>query len=132
MFLGHKPSAKWTDQDRDTAEYRLAEFSKRLLDIEKLRLHFDSTAKQDSAHEVILLKAVSSLTGETDEVVTLNERTRAAIANAKQRVEEVLSDIHDKELALALVAELTSDFLARHRESNLSKSDTTDASRKVG
>ena len=131
LFLGHKPSAKWTDQDRDTAEYRLAEFSKRLLDIEKLRLHFDSTAKQDSAHEVILLKAVSSLTGETDEVVTLNERTRAAIANAKQRVEEVLSDIHDNELALALVAELTSDFLARHRQSTLSKSDTTDASRKV-
>ena len=132
LFLGHKPSAKWTDQDRDTAEYRLAEYSKRLLDIEKLRLHFDSTAKQDSAHEVILLKAVSSLTGETDEVVTLNERTRAAIAHAKQRVEEVLLDIHDNELALALVAELTSDFLARHRQSNLSKSNATDANRKVG
>ncbi len=132
LFLGHKPSAKWTDQDRDTAEYRLAEFSKRLLDIEKLRLHFDTTAKHDSAYEVILVKAVSSLTGETDEVVTLNERSKAAVAEAKQRVEEVLSDIHDKELALALVAELTSDFLTRYRHSNLSKSEIKDASRNVG
>ncbi|MCY3641763.1 MAG: hypothetical protein OXH37_12185, partial [Gammaproteobacteria bacterium] len=132
LFLGHKPSAKWNDQDRDTAEYRLAEFSKRLLDIEKLRLHFDATAQQDSAHKAILVKTVSSLAGETDEVVTLNQRTTAAIADAKQRVDEILSDIHDKELALALVAEVTSDFLARYRRSNLSKSDTNDASRKLG
>ena len=132
LFLGHKPPVKWTDQDRDTAEYRLAEFSKRLLELEKLRLHFDATAKQDSAHEVILVKTISSLTGEIDEVVTLNQRTSAAVADAKQRIDEVLSDIHDKELALALVAELTSEFLACYRQSNLSRSDTRDARREIG
>ena len=132
LFLGHKPPTKWTDQDRDTAEYRLAEFSQRLLELEKLRLHFDATAKQDSAHEVILVKAVSSLTGEIDEVVSLNQRTTGAIADAKRRVEEVLSEIHDKELALALVAELTRGFLARYRQSDLSRSDTKDVSRKTG
>ena len=55
-FLGHKPAAKWTDQDRDTAEYRLAEFSRRLVDLEKLRLHYESLAKQDGEIEVIMLK----------------------------------------------------------------------------
>ena len=132
LFLGHQPPAKWTDQDRDTAEYRLAEFSKRLIDLEKLRLHFDATAKQDTAHEVILVRAVSSVTGEIDEVVTLNGRTKTAIADAKKRVEEVLSDIQDKELALALVADVTSDYLSHYRQSNLSRRDASDASRKVG
>ena len=132
LFLGHKPAGKWTDQDRDTAEYRLAEFSKRLLELEKLRLHYDAASKQDSAHEVILVKTVSSLEGEIDEVVSLNNRTSAAIGDAKRRMEEVLADIHDQELALALVARLTNDFLVSYRQSNLSGSDTRDAIRKVG
>ena len=56
LFLGHKPSDKWTDQDRDTAEYRLAEFSKRLSDLEKLRIQHDARGAQDTDLRVILLK----------------------------------------------------------------------------
>ena len=132
LFLGHKPSAKWTDQDRDTAEYRLAEFSKRLLELEKLRLHYETAAKQDSAHEVILVKTVSSREGELDEVVSLNERTATAVTEAKRRIHVILADVHDKELALALVAQLTSEFLLSYRQSELSRHNTKDAIRKVG
>ena len=132
LFLGHKPAAKWTDQDRDSAEYRLAEFSKRLLELEKLRLHFDATTKQDSTHEVILIKTISSLDGETDEVVSLNQRNSVAIADAKQRIQEVLQDVDDQELALALMAELTNDFLVGYRQSKLSRRDTKDAIKRVG
>lgn len=132
LFLGHKPASKWTDQDRDTAEYRLAEFSKRLLELEKLRLHYESASRQDSAHEVILVKTVSSLEGEIDEVVALNQRNSAAIADAKRKIEDVLADIHDQELALALVARLTNDFLVGYRQSNLSRRNSKDAVQKIG
>ena len=132
LFLGHKPSEKWTDQDRDTAEYRLAEFSKRLLELEKLRLHFETATRQDSAHEVILIKTVSTQQGEIDEVVSLNSRTTAAISDARDRIRAVLAGVHDKELALALVARMTSDFLAFYQQSNLSKSDAKHAIRKAG
>ena len=132
LFLGHKPSTKWTDQDRDTAEYRLAEFSNRLLELEKLRLHFETTSKRDSAHEVILLKAVSSRDGEADEVVSLNDRTEAAIADARGRVEDVLADIQDRELALALVARVTTDFLASYRRSHLSTGEAHEQLRQAG
>ena len=132
LFLGHKPSTKWTDQDRDTAEYRLAEFSKRLLELEKLRLHFEAASKEDSAHEAILVKTISSQHGELDEIVSMNERTIAVIADAKARIEEVLADVQDKELALALVARLTTDFLATYHKNNLSRSNAQNAIRKVG
>ncbi len=131
LFLGRKPAAKWTDQDRDTAEYRLAEFSNRLLELEKLRLHYDATSRQDPGQEVILLKTVSSLGGEIDEVVTLNQRNTAAIAEARSRLEEVLDDVEDDELALALVAQLANDFLVRRRESILSRSAAKRAVPKV-
>ena len=132
LFLGHTPAEKWTDQDRDTAEYRLSEFSKRLIELEKLRLHHEATSKQDSAHEVILLKTVSSLEGEVDEVVSLNQRNSAAIADAKQMIENVVANFHDRELALALMARVTNDFLVGYRQSNASRSDTSDAIRRVG
>ena len=122
LFLGRKPAAKWTDQDRDTAEYRLAEFSNRLLELEKLRLHYDATSRQDPGQEVILLKTVSSLGGEIDEVVTLNHRNIAAIAEARSRLDEVLDDVEDDKLALALVAQLANDFLVRRRDAILSRS----------
>ena len=131
LFLGHKPAAKWTDQDRDTAEYRLAEFSKRVLELEKLRLHYDATSKEDTAHEVILVKTVSSLKGEIDEAVSLNQHNSAAIADTKRIIEEALAGIHDQELALALVAKLTNEFLVGYRQSTKSKSDTNDAVRKI-
>ena len=81
---------------------------------------------------MILVKTVSSLDGETDEVVSLNQRNSAAIADAKRRIQEVLVDIDDQELALALMARLTNDFLVGYRQSILSRSDTKDAIHKIG
>ena len=132
LFLAHRPPTKWTDQDRDTAEYRLAEFSKRLLELEKLRLYYDTKGKQDSSHEVILVKTVSSQTGEIDEVVSLNHRTSAAIADAKRRIDRVIAEIQDQELALALVVELTNDFLVGYRKSYLSRNEAKDDIREAG
>ena len=122
LFLGQKPAAKWTDQDRDTADYRLAEFSKRLLDLERLRLHFDAKVKQNSGvNEVILVKTVSKTGGEVGEVVSLSANADAAIASARQQIEDVLHEVNDKELALALVARFTNDFLTYYRAAHESK-----------
>ena len=133
LFLGHKPAAKWTDQDRDTAEYRLAEFSKRLLDLERLRLHFDAKSKQDGAiSEVILVKTVSKSGGEIDEVVSLNSNVDTAIASARKQIDGILGAISDRELALALVARLANDFLTGYRMSSQSKQESGDGIRAIG
>ena len=133
LFLGHKSASKWTDQDHDTADYRLAQFSRRLLDLEKLRLHHDTTSKSDGTiHEVILVKTVSNSDGEFDEAVSLNKHIEAAVSDARKRIESILFEIHDSELALALVARLASNFLTGYRRSNLSKPKTESEIREVG
>ena len=133
LFLGHKPTASWTDQDRDTAEYRLAELSKRLLDLERLRLHFDAKSKQDaSIDEVILVKTVSKTGGEVDEVVSLNSNADAAIASARKEIHNILEAVNDRELALALVARLANDFLTGYRTSQQSKQGSGDGIRAIG
>lgn len=133
LFLGHKPATKWTDQDWDTAEYRLAEFSGRLLDLERLRLHFDAKSRHDaSIQEVILVKTVSKSEGEIDEVVSVNGRVDAAITGARVRIEKILAEVSDRELALALVARLTNDFLTEYRRSHVSDPRSRNEIREVG
>ena len=114
-FLGQKPAAKWTDQGRDNAEYRLAEFSRRLVDLEKLRLHYESVAQQDGEIEVILLKTLSKDLGEVDEIVPLTKRTESAIASARDRIEDILAEMNDGDLSLALIASVAQGVLSARR-----------------
>lgn len=132
LFLGHKPAAKWTDQDRDTAEYRLAEFSRRLLDLEKLRLHYDSRARRDTDINVILLKTLSRDRGEVDEVVSLTKHTETAISDSREEMKAILSQIGDDDLALALIASVADDFLTRYRRSQQPKTRSEHGVREVG
>ena len=131
-FLGQKPPRKWTNQDRSTAEYRLAEFSARLLDLQRLKLYYDGRGTSTAEGlDVILLKTLSRKHGEIDETVPIDDRTARAIDDARQEVEAVLKDVKDDRLRLALVATIAQDYLAARR-----RADTADRgvrrARKVG
>ena len=115
-FLGQKPPRKWTDQDRGTAEYRLAEFSARLLDLQRLKLYYEGRgAGTAEGLDVILLKTLSREHGDLGETVPIDDRTARAIADAKGRVQEVLDGVTDERLRLALVATIAQDYLAARR-----------------
>ena len=116
-FLGQKPPSKWTDQDRSTAEYRLAEYAARLPDLQRLKLFYDSKdASATDGLDVILLKTLSRKHGEIDETVPLDDRIAKAIAHAKRKVEEALEEVDDDKLRLALVATIAHDHLAARRQ----------------
>ena len=137
-FLGQKPPRKWTNQDRSNAEYRLAEFSTRLLDLQRLRLYYDGRgASAAEGLDVILLKTLSREHGDIDETVAIDTRVTAAIADAKRRMEEALEGVGDDRLRLALVATMAQDYLAARRrkagESSVAGGDRGERGlRKVG
>lgn len=116
-FLGQKPPAKWTDQDRSTAEYRLAEFSARLLDLQRLKLYYDGRdASEAERLEVILLKTLSKAHGEIDETVPIDKQTAAVIADERAHIAEIVAGFNDERLRLALVAAIAQDHLASRRQ----------------
>ncbi|MDE0271726.1 MAG: hypothetical protein OXP11_11030 [Gammaproteobacteria bacterium] len=121
-ILGRKPTEKWTDQDRATAEYRLAEFAARHLDLEKLRLHFGASSQHGGAHEAILVKLISTTDGEFEEVVVLNADKDRAIKETLRDIEAKLATIDDDDLQIALIARLSSHLLSAYREARLSTS----------
>ena len=119
LFLGREPTSKWSDQDRDAARYRLAEFSTRLVDSERLKLHLEySKSGTEYIHHVILVKMA---TDEVDELVAFDAHTESAISNALSRLEQVLWDIGDDELRLAAVSQLSSNFLTSFRHPSCQK-----------
>ncbi|PIE25162.1 MAG: hypothetical protein CSA60_01330 [Neptuniibacter caesariensis] len=114
MFLGHKPAKKWSDGNRAEAEVRLSDFSKRLLDLETLRVHSDRYQQKSSGDfDVFLLKSVKKGAEPLDRVITIDKQQHSAIQDIKQEILNFLKDGDTKhEIQLAVLAELVDEFLS--------------------
>lgn len=124
MFLGKKSPEKWLDGDKAQADMRLSEYSRRLLDLEALRIHDQRKQQTDDEFDVILVKSIRKGAPERQQPVAISKIQREATNELKQRLQAELGTA-DKELQLAALAELLDDFLsnyqATHRASNTSQ-----------
>lgn len=127
LFLGHKPTKKWTDKDKSIAEYRLSQFSKQLLDLHTLWLQDTKNKKQGSGDfDVVLLKTVKPGQGEIDTVVTIDDKTRDAIEGVKHKIDSALADVrHDSELQLAALAEVVNEYLMKYKGTQSANTDNS-------
>ncbi|MBV2089318.1 MAG: hypothetical protein KUF72_00355 [Candidatus Thiodiazotropha sp. (ex Ctena orbiculata)] len=120
-FLGQKPADKWGDAERDSAEYRLVELTRKLTELERLRLHYqDYATKAEGDFDVFLLRSVKKGAPDYDEVVAIDKRRHDAIKTIKAKMLTALKDA-DGELKMAALAELVDEVLAERRESTKTK-----------
>ena len=127
MFLGHKPTKKWIDSDQDTAEHRLNDFSRRVVDLEQLSIYSQKKGmKVDSNFDVYLLRSVKKGGEFMDEVVAIDKQTAKNIASTKEDLTKVLQGLNDKELKLAVLAELVDEFLSEYKEKQVSKNEVSE------
>lgn len=116
MFLGQKPSSKWSDADRAEVEVKLSDYAKRILDLRTLRLHYDKSAeKYDGDFEVILLKTLKRGEEPVEEVVAIDKVRHEAIKTVKEEIRATLDQHKDKELKLAILAEVVDEYLDEYR-----------------
>lgn len=117
VFLSHKASAKWLDSDQDLAELRLADFSKRVLDLEKIRIQEQSSPTSiNSNADVYLLRSVKKGGNICDEVVSIDAKSSEEIKPAIALIIKELGKLKDKELMLAALAETVDKFLNSYRD----------------
>ncbi len=64
---------------------------------------------------MLLLRAVRQGHSETDEIATLDKKTRSAIASYKEKIQRDVQELADKELQLALLADIVDEFLVEYR-----------------
>jgi hypothetical protein len=118
MFLGSKPSEKWTDADRDEADYKLAQLSRRLTDLFKLAAEERRFGEQaDGDFDVYLLKSLKKGGDFIDEIVTVDKSREQHGKAIKDSLEAVLAESNDSELKLAALAQVVDKFLSDKQES---------------
>ena len=116
IFLGNKPTDKWQDSDRDTAEYRLTDYSRRIIDLEKLRLHDKDRANKASGDfDVYLLRSIKKGGEIQDEVVAVDKESTKQISHAKEKMRTALEELMDKELMLGALAEVVDEFFIEYK-----------------
>lgn len=117
MFLGQKPTKKWTDIDCSEVDVKLSDYAKRILDLETLRVHYDKEkSKIDGEFDVILLKSLKKGNEPVNEVVTIDRRRKEAIQDCKEEIYNAIKKHSDSELQLAALAEVVDEFLNERRK----------------
>ena len=118
MFLGAKPSKKWTDSDKDEADYKLAQLSRRLTELFKLAASERDFGEQvDGDFDVYLLKSLKKGSDFLDEVVTVDKDRENHARTLKDSIEALLAQSNDKELQLVALAQVVDKFLTDKKES---------------
>lgn len=117
MFLGSKPSKKWTDSDHDEAGYKLTQLGRRLTDLFKLAAEERRFAeKTDRDFDVYLLKSLKKGSDFIDEIVTVDKAREEHSKVIKESLEDVLNQSKDQELQLIALAQVVDNFLQNKRE----------------
>ena len=118
MFLGGRPSKKWTDTDRDQATYRLTKLSRQLTDLFKLSTEERRYTEQtDGEFDVYLLKSLKKGSDFIDEVVAIDSTKKNHAKELRDSLKTALDKSSDKELQLAALAQVVDEFLSGKRES---------------
>lgn len=131
MFLGQKPTKKWTDTDCSEVDVKLSDYAKRILDLEALRVHYDRSRKNmDGEFDVILLKSLKKGGEPIDEVVAIDRKRKDAIQDCKALLREALEK-HSDELQLAALAEVVDEFLTERRNSSSKKPQSSNVRNKL-
>jgi hypothetical protein len=112
MFLAAKPPRSWLDSDRSKAEFNLSDYSKRIAELEILRLAHDDKRKHIGGDfDVILLKTLKKGVEPRERAISIDDEKRESIKSIRKEIDQLLLGQKD-ELKLVLLAELVDDFLS--------------------
>ena len=76
-------------------------------------MHYEGEQrKRGTDFDVLLLRSVRKGESERDELVSIDDKRREAFKTVKAGMESHLAELDDRELRLAVLAELVDEFLA--------------------
>ena len=122
LFLANKPAKLWSDIDRDGVDLKLAEYSRRLLDLRGLQVAHEKYATPKKDFDIILLRAMRYGKTENERAVCIDSAKKKSFVNTKEEINELIKDF-DSESQLAILAELVDEFLEHSRLNSSGKID---------
>lgn len=111
FLASNKPPRVWLDKDRAQADFRLSDFSERVLDLEIIvRTEEKLIGRNEGAFDLVMLKSLRKGNDSKQQAIPIYNNQRKSIQAIKDAVEEVLAG-QDKNLILAVLAGLVDDRL---------------------
>jgi hypothetical protein len=130
MFLGSRiPSVKWTDQTVAKVEIRLAEYARRLRELEKLRIHSEKVDTSQDDLNVYLLRAIKKGSFDEEAVAHVTQDQLNNLQPVIDSIKTMIMGVSDKSLKLALIGALFEATMLEE-ESGENAMDKTAASEK--
>ena len=112
MFLGSKPSKKWTDSDHDEAGYRLTQLSRQLTDLMRLEAEERKFIQDaDVEFDVYLLKSLKKGSDFIDDIVIADKTKKKHSETIKKSLKNVLNQSKDEDLKSIALAQVVDEFL---------------------
>ena len=122
LFLANKPANKWSDIDCDGVDLKLAEYSRRLLDLRSLQVAHEQYATRKKDFDIILLRAMRHGKTENERAVCIDSALKGKIDQLKSKINKSI-DKFDSDLKLAALAELVDECLEHSRLKSKEKID---------
>jgi hypothetical protein len=118
MFLAQKQTNKWSDKDKDLAEIRLSELSRKLKEVEQLTFDYKNINKhsQDGEFDIYILRSFKKGAPDIQDYALVNPKIKKIIKRSKEKILEEIRTLDDPELQKALIAEITDEFLKNNKE----------------
>lgn len=112
MFLGSKPSKKWTDSDHDEAGYRLTQLSRQLTDLMRLEAEERKFIQDaDVEFDVYLLKSLKKGSDFIDDIVIADKAKKKHSEAIKRSLKNALNQSKDEDLKSIALAQVVDEFL---------------------
>jgi len=110
-FLAKAPTERWDDDAIYNVGYKLVEFSKRLTDLEQLRIfHKQEKYSQDPEFEATLLRSVRKGKNEQHTIAYVDKNIKQSVEKTLEEITGLLDKLN-KEQHKAVIAELVNQLL---------------------
>ena len=123
MSLVHKPIDKWTDVDKENAELKLNEYSKKIIDLRSLKLAHDENKKEsDEANDDVYIYKLQSIKPYADyekEILVLEKNEMKIVNKYKEKIKNIFKD--DNQIALKTLAAVTHDLIREKQNKKITK-----------
>lgn len=112
MYLTKVHPKNWRDQEIAIAEAKLADFSRKLREIESLNYETQDHNNHKGDFDVILLRSITRSSGPKERRITISHSQSKEIKEQLNKLEIFLSKIDNEETRLAVIASLVDKSLS--------------------
>ena len=126
MSLNHKPVDKWTDLDKENAEFKIKEFARKIIDLRTLKLAHDKyDLKEKKENDVYLfkLKSIKPQKDYNEEILLIEQKEFRVLNQFKDKILKNFNSQNDYQMILKALALVSQEVIESKNKKSQNKKE---------